>query len=245
MNTYCADLHIHSVLSPCGDLELSPLNIVETAAKKGLDIIAVTDHNHTGHAKLTRELGVKRGIWVVYGVELCTREDVHCLAFFDNNEQLDFFQGLLDQNLPKIPNDASKLGYQLIVDEKENILEEITHSLYPGLAWDIEEAAKSVQDLGGLFVPAHVDRPMNGLFAQLGIWPDGFIADGLEISRRTSKETFLSEHPELEAYTILCNSDAHYLEDIGRCFNRIIMKSRNFQEFRLAMKGEEGRRFVA
>ena len=123
MNRYRSDLHIHSVLSPCGDLEMSPVNIVDMAAKKGLDIIAVTDHNHTGHAKLTRELGAKKGIWVVYGVELCTREEVHCLTFFDTNKQLDVFQEMLEKSMPKIPNDTKMLGYQLIVDEAEEILE--------------------------------------------------------------------------------------------------------------------------
>ena len=117
MNSYCADLHIHSVLSPCGDLEMSPLKIVEEAAKKELDIIAVSDHNHTGHARLTRELGARKGIWVVYGAEICTREEVHCLTFFDSDEQLNAFQSLLDESLPKIPNDVALFGHQLIVDE--------------------------------------------------------------------------------------------------------------------------------
>lgn len=245
MNSYLADLHIHSVLSPCGDLELSPINIVEAAALKGLDIIAVTDHNHTGHSKLTRELGGKKGIWVVYGAEVCTREDVHCLTYFDTNEQVELFQQMLDESIPEIPNDTAKLGYQLIVDGEENIIKEISHTLYPGVAWGIEEAEKIVHDLGGLFVPAHVDRPMNGLYAQLGVWPEGLEVDGVEVSRHCCKEDVLGDHPELEAYTLINNSDAHFISDIGICSNRIFMKSRNFNEFRLAMKGEEGRSIVA
>ena len=121
MNSFCADLHIHTVLSPCGDLEMSPGNIVEKAAEKGLDIIAVTDHNHTGHARLTRELGARKGIWVVYGAEINTREEVHCLTFFDTDEQLSLFQQELDRNLTKIPNDTSFMGHQVIVDEQEQM----------------------------------------------------------------------------------------------------------------------------
>ncbi|MFO7669455.1 MAG: PHP domain-containing protein [Bacteroidales bacterium] len=241
MNIYRADLHIHSVLSPCGDLEMSPGNIVEQAARKGLDIIAVTDHNHMGHAKLTRELGARKGIWVVYGAEVCTQEEVHCLTLFDTNDQLDAFQKLLDESILKIPNDAVKLGCQLIVDEAEQILEEITHSLYPGVGWEIGETARIVHDLGGLFIPAHVDRSMNGLYAQLGMWPEGLDVDGVEIYRYTSKEKAVKDHQELSSLTLIHNSDAHFLADIGRCYNRIVMKNKDFSELRMALKGEHGR----
>jgi len=245
MNTYRADLHIHSVLSPCGDLEMSPGNIVEEAARKGLDIIAVTDHNHTGHARLTRELGARRGIWVVYGAEICTREEVHCLTFFDTNEQLDAFQILLEEGLPEIPNEPAKLGCQVIVDEEEQILEEISHTLYPGLKWEIGEASRIVHDLGGLFLPAHVNRPMNGLYAQLGVWPKGLDVDGVEVFRKCTRENSVKDHPELERYTVIRNSDAHFLADIGRCYSRFLMERRDFSEFRMALRGEKGRAVLA
>ena len=242
MNSYRADLHIHSVLSPCGDLEMSPGNIVDEAARKGLDIIAVTDHNHTGHARLTRDLGARKGIWVVYGAELNTREEVHCLTFFDTNEQLDKFQEILKKNLPLIPNDTSLFGHQVIVDENEQILEEIQHSLYPGVALEIGEAARMVHELGGLFIPAHVDRPMNGLFTQLGVWPDGLNVDGVELSRQADQEKIVKDHPELSGYSLIRNSDAHFLKDIGRSFSSFLMERRDFKELGLALKGEKGRR---
>jgi PHP family Zn ribbon phosphoesterase len=241
MNTYLADLHIHTVLSPCGDLEMSPGNIVQKAAEKGLDIIAVTDHNHCGHARLTRELGAGLGIWVVYGAEINTREEVHCLTFFDTDEQLSTFQKELERSYVKIPNDPSVFGQQLIVDEQEQIVEEISHSLYPGLTWSIGEAADLVHRLGGLFVPAHVDRPMNGLFAQLGFFPQNLEADAVEIWRHTSTEAALYTYPELKGYTLIQNSDAHFTEDIGRAGNRYAMRDRNFRELRMALRGEAGR----
>ena len=39
------DLHIHSCLSPCADNDMTPSNIAGMASLKGLDIIALTDHN--------------------------------------------------------------------------------------------------------------------------------------------------------------------------------------------------------
>jgi len=241
MNTYRADLHIHTVLSPCGDLEMSPGNIVTKAAEKGFDIIAVTDHNHTGHALLTRELGARKGIWVVYGAEINTREEVHCLTFFDTDEQVLTFQEELEQNLTKIPNDTSLLGHQVIVDEQEQIVKEISYSLYPGLKWSIEEAAEVVHSLGGLFIPAHVDRFMNGLYSQLGLFPAGLNVDAIEISRHSSPRMSVKKHPELIAYPLIQNSDAHYIDDIGRAGNNYLMENRNFDELRLALRGEQGR----
>jgi PHP family Zn ribbon phosphoesterase len=241
MNTYRADLHIHTVLSPCGDLEMSPGSIVKQAAEKGLDMIAVTDHNHTGHALLTRELGARRGIWVVYGAEITTREEVHCLTFFDTDEQLRTFQQELDRNIVQIAHDSSMLGYQVVVDEQDQIVKEIAHSLYAALNWSIEEAADVVHDLGGLFVPAHVDRLTNGLYAQLGLFPEELDADAVEISRHTSPKEAKRAHPELEGYSLLHNSDAHYRDDIGRAGNRYVMKNRSFKELRMALKGEDGR----
>lgn len=241
MNSYCADLHIHTVLSPCGDLEMSPRNIVEKAAEKGLDIIAVTDHNHTGHARLARELGARKGIWVVYGAEINTREEVHCLTFFDTDEQLGAFQTEMDLSYVKVPNDPSLFGYQVVVDEGEQIMEEISFSLYPGLSWSIEELAGVVHKLGGLFVPAHVDRAMNGLYAQLGFFPDDLEVDAIEIWRHTSRQAAETKHPELKNHMLIHNSDAHYIEDIGRAGNRYLMKARNFSELSMALRGENGR----
>ncbi len=241
MNTYLADLHIHTVLSPCGDLEMSPGNIVEKAAEKGLDIIAVTDHNHCGHARLTRELGAGLGIWVVYGAEINTREEIHCLTFFDTDEQLSTFQEELEQNYVKIPNDNSLFGHQVIVNEQEQIVKEIGHSLYPGLKWSIGEAADLVHELGGLFVPAHIDRTMNGLYSQLGFFPEDLEADAVELWRRTSPGAAQHAYPELKEFTLIQNSDAHFIEDIGRSGNRYAMKTRNFSELRMALRGEDGR----
>ncbi len=242
MNTYTADLHIHSVLSPCGDLEMSPGRIVEKAVQKGLDIIAVTDHNHTGHARLVRKIGANRGIWVIYGVEVNTREEVHCLTFFDTDDQLDRFQQKLDETLPRIPNDTDLFGIQLIVDQNEHIVSEVNHSLYPGLNLGISEVANVVHELGGYFIPAHINRSMNGLYSQLGFLPEELEIDAVEIARNSDPEDLLVEHPELAAYQLLKSSDAHYVEDIGRRSSKMHMMEHSFEELGLALRGLNGRK---
>lgn len=244
MNTYTADLHIHSVLSPCGDLEMSPGRIVEKAVQKGLDIIAVTDHNHTGHAKLVREIGENSGIWVVYGVEINTMEEVHCLTFFDTDDQLNHFQEKLDEALPRLPNNADLFGIQVIVDKNEHIVSEVNYSLYPGLNLGISEAANVVHELGGYFVPAHINRSMNGLYSQLGFLPEDLEIDAVEIARNSDLEQLLMEHPDLAFHQLFKSSDAHYLEDIGRCTSQMHMMERSFKELGLALHGLQGRKMT-
>jgi PHP family Zn ribbon phosphoesterase len=244
MTIYRADLHIHTVLSPCGDLEMSPVNIVEKAVQKGLDIIAITDHNHTGHNRLAREIGQEKGLYVVYGAEVNTREEVHCLAFFDTDDQLLAFQQYMEAQLPVMKNDSSLFGVQVIVDRKEQILEEITHSLYPGLRQGITEVASKVHSLGGLIVPAHVDRQMNGLYSQLGFFPQELEADAVEISRKTSRAEACGSYPELKKFQLLKSSDAHFIEDIGRCTTRLKMEQCSFSELSKALRGQDGRRVL-
>ena len=242
MRVFSADLHIHTVLSPCGDLDMSPLRIISEAAGKGLDIIAVTDHNHTGHARLTREIGARKGVWVVYGAEVNTREEVHCLTFFDTDHQLELFQEQLDRFQPLMPNDSGLFGAQLIVDEQERILREVGPSLYPGLELGISELSDLVHELEGLFVPAHVDRPMNGLYAQLGFFPDQLDADAVEIHRKADPGEMRTRHPELNRFQLMKNSDAHYPADIGRSYNFLTMDQCSFAEFAMALRGKNGRK---
>ena len=121
LKSYRADLHMHTVLSPCGDLYMSPSAIVEQAKKLHLDVIAICDHNTTRQVKVTQKIGREQGILVIGGVEITTQEEAHALAYFETDKQLDQFQDYLDAHLPHIPLDEEKFGYQLIVDENEEV----------------------------------------------------------------------------------------------------------------------------
>ena len=103
-----ADLHIHTVLSPCGDLEMSPENILHFAQIQGLNMIGITDHNSTRQAPIIRDYGKTKGIFVLTGAEICSKEEVHALTFFETDEQLTIFQHYLDVHLPDIPNEPEE-----------------------------------------------------------------------------------------------------------------------------------------
>lgn len=241
MKAHRADLHIHTLLSPCGNLEMSPRNIVDTALKKKLDIIGITDHNSTRHCKLISELAGEKGIFVLAGAEVTTKEEVHCLAFFPEFENLEIFQKYLDLYLTNIKNDVDKFGYQVQVDKDENIIYEEERLLIAAIDQSLEEVEKTVHRLNGLFIPAHINRPVFGLISQLGFIPEDLNFDALEISKHITKVRFLKDHPYLSNETFIQSSDSHFLENIGDSTSIFHLKSVNFEEIRLALKNEEGR----
>jgi PHP family Zn ribbon phosphoesterase len=221
---------------------MSPSGIIQAAKLKNLDIIGITDHNSTKHCNLVKKLGEENGIFVLTGAEISTREEVHCLTFFDNSESLDDFQHYIENWLPYVKNKPAWFGYQVVVDEFENILEEVDSLLIVGLNQSISDVRMKVAELGGLFIPAHVNRPSQGIYSQLGFIPDGLSPDAIEIFAPVSKEEAFRKYPELLDYCILRNSDAHQIERIGAVYSEFFMEDLTFAEIRKAFKGEDGRK---
>lgn len=243
MNSYRADLHIHTVLSPCADLEMTPANIVNKAKKSGLQIIGITDHNSTKNALLVKRLADKEGIFVLTGAELTTKEEVHCLAFFEFEDQLAQFQQFLDEQITIIPNPDGHFGYQPVVDENDDILELISNYLPAALKKGISEIQQYVEKLDGIFVPAHVDRPSNGLFSQLGFIPPGLKFDAMGISGFSTEKDVRKHYFLGMEFTLIRNSDAHYLEQIGEIYTQFFLEEISFLEIKAALN-QQNNRFV-
>ncbi|HSM46199.1 MAG TPA: PHP domain-containing protein, partial [Draconibacterium sp.] len=240
-NSYKADLHIHTVLSPCADLEMTPCNIVEQAKKTGIEIIGITDHNSTKNALLVKRLAEKEKIYVLTGAEVTTKEEVHCLAFFEFDDQLNQFQQFLDEQITIIPNPDGHFGYQPVVDENDNILELIPNYLPAALKSGIQEVQQKVESLNGIFIPAHVDRPSNGLFSQLGFIPRGLKFDAMGISRFSSEKDARKHYVLGNEITLIRNSDAHYLQQIGEICTMFWMEGMNFLEIKMALNQQRNR----
>lgn len=234
-------MHIHSVLSPCGDLEMSPATIIRIAKEKQLDMIAITDHNTTLHCKLARQIGLRSGISVIPGVEVTTREEVHCLAYFPDDKSMDSFQEYIGRKILRLPNKPEKFGYQVVLDENENIIQEVEYMLGSSLQASIDEVQEKVAELNGIFIPAHIDRPRNSVLSQLGFFPETLKCDAFEISFASDKNEFLLTHPELGKLSSVRNSDAHFTENIARITTSYSMEEPTFSEFKMALHGEEGR----
>ena len=71
---YAVDLHMHSCLSPCGDMDMTPNNIVNMCKLKGLDMIAVTDHNTAKQLPVIQKVADYVGVALLPGMELTTKE---------------------------------------------------------------------------------------------------------------------------------------------------------------------------
>lgn len=236
MNTYKADLHIHTVLSPCGDLFMSPQNIVIQAAKKGLDIIGIADHNTTLQALLVEEIAEDYGIFVLCGAEVTSKEEVHCLCFLPDVERLNIFQKYLDENLPDIKNNTDKFGYQVCVDRDENITYEEERLLISAINQTIEQIENKVHSLNGIFIPAHINKSNYSIISQLGFVSPDLKIEALELSKHITKQKFIETNKYLSGYTFIQSSDAHFVDDIGTVYTNINMQERNFDEIKRALQ---------
>ncbi len=241
MITLRADLHIHTLLSPCGDLEMTPAAIVGQALAKGLQIIGIADHNSTRQAPLVSKIGTARGLLVLCGAEVTTREEVHCLAYFPDDPARETFQKFLDRRLPDIACDPYRFGHQVQVDEQENIVFTEKRLLIAAIDAGIDETEAEVHRLGGIFIPAHIDRPRFSLISQLGFIPSGLKADALEVTAAMPGNQILNSCPGSHAAAMIAGSDAHCLRQIGSRSTKFIVREATFRELSLALKGAGGR----
>jgi hypothetical protein len=203
------DLHNHSCLSPCGSLELSPKVLAELAAARGLGLVALTDHNSALNCPAFAENARRAGLAALYGVEATSSEEVHVLCLFARvDEALDFGRFLLD-GAPPFPHDARLFGDQVVVDADENVLELVEHRWLVGaLGLGFGELCSAAASRGALVVPAHVDRPAYGAFAQLGFLPE---------APYDAVEAIGPLEPRLvHGRRVITGSDAHHPDQVGR-----------------------------
>ncbi len=242
--TVRADLHIHTVLSPCGDIEMTPLNIVAKAKKRGLSVIGITDHNSTRETAEVKRVAEREGLFVLCGAEITTKEEVHVLAYVDGQERLSLLQDFLDTYLIKVKNNEAIFGYQLVVNEKEEVLYQEDNLLIGAIDRSIDEVAAFIKSLDGIFIPAHIDKQQNSLLSQLGFLPFSLNPDALELSAICNTESFFKQNSYLETHPFICSSDAHYLEDIGRASTELNISELSFQSVKSALKSANKNSFV-
>ena len=217
---------------------MTPSFIIRRAKECGLDIIGITDHNSTLQCAEMRRIGEREGIFVLCGAEVTTHEEVHCLTFMEDLEKLTLFQEYLTRHLPHIKNNPDLFGYQLIVNEREEVIDEAPYLLISALHQSIDQVEREVHRLGGLFIPAHIDKQKNSLLSQLGFVPPDLQVDALEISDHACLEKFLTQS---QKHNYISSSDAHYPDEFSRRQTIFHIKEFSFDEIRKALHGKEGR----
>ncbi|MGI6603473.1 MAG: PHP domain-containing protein [bacterium] len=240
-----ADLHVHTVLSPCAELEMGPRAIVQAAMAKGLGLLAITDHNAWANVAPVVALAARMGIAVLPGMEVQTKEEVHVLCFLPGLKELQEVGKEIGRHLPPLENRPEVFGDQIIVDEEENILSLEDKLLLSSVDLTLEQVAQITQAAGGLIIPAHVDRPAFSLLSNLGMVPSGLNVAALEISASHDPKMVCREFPELEHYTLVASSDAHRLSDFKTPFVTFFyIAAPTLAEIALACAGRDGRKVV-
>lgn len=236
-----ADLHIHTVLSACAEVEMIPPLIVRRALRMGLGLIAVTDHNACANAEAVIRAAEGTGLAVLPGMELQTREEVHILCLFDTVEQSLRWQDEIWALLPPLANREEFFGPQYVVDAAGEWVRTEERLLATSADITVERAVARVHELGGLAIPAHVDRASFSLLANLGMVPANLGADALEVTPRFRSEAGFRQWPQLRDWPLVVNGDAHRLDEIQ---NRTLFKvaAPSVHELSMALRGAEGRK---
>lgn len=209
------DFHIHSCLSPCGDMDMTPNNIVNMAMIKGLDIIAVEDHNTCGNCRAVMEVGERNGLTVIPAMELNTKEEVHILCLFNDIEKAEEFSCYIYNNIPNIINKEEIFGRQIYMNSKDEVIVEEEKLLITASNIGVYDAASLCSEYNGIAIPAHIDKNSYSILSILGFITEDMGFSSYEISPRAIYSELLKEQKILKDKTIISNSDAHYLWDIA------------------------------
>ncbi len=240
LKVYRTDLHVHTVLSPCAEIEMIPPLIVETAIELGIQLIGITDHNASGNIAAVQKAAQGTNLIVLPGMEIQTREDVHVLCLFDTLLQIQNFQCLVDANLPAIKNKPDYFGQQLVVDELGDFISLEERLLITSTFLSIDEVWAEVDKLDGIIIPAHINRKVNGLIEILGFVPPEIPIPALEISKHITPNQAIELFPQIKQYPLIQSGDVHRLSDfLGSTY--LTLEQPTIAEIRLAMKQEAGR----
>lgn len=233
------DLHIHSCLSPCGDKDMTPANIVAMAKLKNLDVIAVTDHNSCRNCPSVLKWADEYDIIAIPGMELTTREEVHVLCLFSELPAAMEFDAYVYDKLIKVPNNEHIFGAQEICDADDNVTAAEPYLLINATNIAFDELDKLMEEFAGIYIPAHIDKNSNSLLYNLGFIPD-------EAGFKTAELASLARYPELSALhpylarcKIISDSDAHYLGYINEAENFIECNARSRRSVIEALSGTQ------
>ena len=213
-----------------------PKAIVKRAEEAGLDIIGICDHNSTENSGAVQKAGEGK-IWVLAGIEITSKEEVHILGLFDSSACLSELQAIIYRSLPG-ENDEVTFGEQIIVNEEGEILGISSRLLIGATELPLKKVVDLIHIQGGIAIASHIDRPSFSIISQLGFIPEDLELDALEVSKKTSIPEYAGRFP------ILFSSDAHYLQDIGKNFNLFLIEEPTIKEIKMAFREEEGRGII-
>jgi PHP family Zn ribbon phosphoesterase len=215
-----------------------PTTITKRAREKNLDAVGICDHNSAENVSAVRKAAEREGVKVLAGMEISSSEEVHVLAFFNEDDALLEMQKIVYENLPG-ENDEEYFGQQLIVDENDKVVNSTKKLLIGSITLGIDRVVDIVHSLGGIAVASHVDRESFSIIAQLGFVPKELPLDALELSFRCGPDEV--DNYEDCGLPLIKSSDAHFLSDIGKVATAFLLCDPSFAEVAMALQHIEGR----
>lgn len=235
------DLHIHTCLSPCATLDMTPQKIVKESLKKNLSIIAITDHNSAQNVDAVIRVARNSDLYVIPGIEVTTSEEAHVIALFETVEAAISMQNIIFDHLLPGENDENLFGMQVIANEFDEVEGFNNRLLIGSTTLNINRVVSSIHQYGGLAIASHIDRESFSIIGQLGFIPEDLECDALEISRRMKLHEARIKFREYKNYSFIVSSDAHDLVDIGVCSTSFFLEHATFDEIRKAIEARDGR----
>ena len=235
-----ADLHVHTCLSPCGELEMTPVHIVERCKELGIGLIAVCDHNTAKNVQGVTAAAERTDLKVLAGMEVTTEEEVHILAIFDTTEQALELQKEVYGHLQPGENNDELFGMQVVANELDEVEAFEYRLLIGSTTLPLEEAVGIIHSIGGLAIASHIDRPSYSLIGQLGIIPDDLMLDGVEVSAKGDMEAMLN-YPGVNRFPIIRSSDCHSLKDMGQAWTDLTLADLTVAELKMAFLNQARR----
>ncbi len=221
------DLHIHSCLSPCGDDESTPANIVGMAYVKGLDVIALTDHNAARNCIAAKEVADAYGITLICGMELTTAEECHVVMLMPTLEKSLRLDEYVRARLSPVKNDPDIFGRQEIRNSDDELIGTEDLLLINATEISFTEAFDLAESLGGVAIPAHVDKSTTSVISNLGFVPPECTFKTAEFKDLGKVESYRRLYPYFQRCKIITSSDAHYLAHINEPVNFIHARERS------------------
>ncbi|MFH0975369.1 MAG: PHP domain-containing protein [Spirochaetota bacterium] len=240
LKVFNCDLHIHTCLSPCADLDMHPSALVERALDAKLDLIAICDHNSSENVQYVIKAALNKNIKILPGMEVTTSEEVHVLAIFDNLPDLLKLQEIIYAHLPG-ENNEKRFGVQAIVNENAEV-EGLSDRLLIGATdLSLDTVISHIHQHNGLAIASHIDHENFSVLSQLGFISEDMHFDALEISAAMGIKEARKKYKELNKYSFITSSDAHYLKDIGTSIIKCNFEKPSFSELKMAFSNENGR----
>ncbi len=232
------DLHIHTALSPCADNDMTPNNIINMSMLKGLEVIAVTDHNSCENVKACMACAENKPLLVIPGMEVETAEEIHVICLFPELKYADEMQDWVYSHLPKISNNESVFGTQLVMNAQDDITYIEKRLLLTSTAISINQIFEVVEKrLNGVAIPAHIDRQANSLLSSFGVIPEDIYISCVEIRNKAEEAELIQRHNTLKDIKRLYSSDAHYLGNISERENFIEVDKKSAETIIRLLRG--------